>query len=142
MFKLLRNVFILPVILSLSACVSTEVVHGHVIKENQLSEIRTGIHDKNDVAAIMGTPSSVSTFKDDKWYYISETRIKKPLKTSSLKDRRIIIVEFDEKGRVALVSEKDASSGKIIVRNENITPTAGQNLGVVEQVFGNLGAGL
>lgn len=142
MFKALKSIAIISIALTAAACTNTAHTHGHVIKDHQLKQIRIGMHDRMEVAAIMGSPSSMSTFSDNRWYYMTEKTIDKALNPNILTERRLVTIEFNEKGRVTAISEKDAGAGKEVVRNETETPTHGQALGIVDQLIGNLGTGI
>ncbi len=133
---------ILLICLSLTACSTRTHTHGHVIKDKYIQQIEVGIHDRMAVANILGSPSSMSTFDDHKWYYITEKTVSEPLKPNQLEERRLIIVKFDENGKVQDILEKNETDGQTISRVEKETPTHGQSLGVVDQLIGNIGGGL
>ena len=50
-----------------------------------------------------------------------------------------ILVSFDAANRVDILSEYDLEDGKPVIPTDRITPTAGKEITVLQQLFGNLG---
>src|SRR5882757_7078974 len=59
------------VVLALAACQPTVDQRGNLPDKSKLAEIEPGVTTKEMVSQMLGTPSSVSTFSDRTWYYIS-----------------------------------------------------------------------
>lgn len=130
---------IIALSLSLGGCWHKTQTHGHVIKQNQIDRLKVGVHDRMGVANIMGTPSAVGTFQDKTWYYISEKVAPQVFTKEEVEDREIVILDFGDDGKLASISFKGKEDGQKIEPNTNKTDTQGQKLGVVDQVFQNLG---
>src|SRR3546814_15484806 len=45
---------------------------GNLPDPDIVSELQPGLHDRDQVAQILGSPSTVGTFDDSTWYYISK----------------------------------------------------------------------
>ena len=125
------------VALATAACEPMVDVHGNAPTPENLAEVHPGL-TKADVTALLGSPASSSPFTDDQWYYISsrfESHIfLKPEEVS----RQVIIVTFD-RDKVSDVSVLRLRDGQDIAMNTRVTPTAGKDLGVLEQLIGNVG---
>jgi outer membrane protein assembly factor BamE (lipoprotein component of BamABCDE complex) len=58
--------------LALTGCATIDN-RGHIVEPDQLELIKVGVTTKEQVAERLGSPSSVSTFGNKTWYYMSET---------------------------------------------------------------------
>ena len=125
----------------LAGCATQIQNHGQVIKEDQIETLKVGISTKRDVARTLGTPSTAATFADDRWYYISEQVVVKPMDRRTLTDRQIVIVDFGKAGKVSAITYKGKEDGRFVNTSSKTTPTQGRKLGFFEQMFNNLGSG-
>lgn len=126
----------------LGACAERVQTYGHVIKETQVNKVQMGEHTRRDVAQILGTPTTLSTYDAKKWYYVSERVTHRVLSPNNLKKRDIVVVEFDDNGKVSAIAYKDQSAAKEIEPATNRTRTHGQQLGIVDQMIDNVKRGL
>src|SRR6201999_1104695 len=55
----------------LCACSPIIAQEGNVPDPDQVVQINPGVDDKNRVTQVLGSPSTVSSFQDRTWYYIS-----------------------------------------------------------------------
>ncbi|MBF0168161.1 MAG: outer membrane protein assembly factor BamE [Alphaproteobacteria bacterium] len=129
----------LSVLVLASACEPIVDVRGNLPNDEQLALIKPGDVNRDDVQAMLGTPSSVAVFDDETWYYISgkteQTAFFKPKVT----DRRVVAISFDTSGKVKNVRQLGLNDGKAIKPVERVTPTAGNEMTFLEQIFGNVG---
>lgn len=123
----------------ISGCAQIDV-HGHKVEPESMALIQKGKTTKEEVAEILGTPASVSTFQDNKWYYISEkTERSVSFMKPTVIDSQTIIIAFDEKGRVTDVREKGLGDKQTVAHVSRTTPTSGRSFGFMEQLLGNVG---
>lgn len=145
MSKLLRTrlFFTLAVLLCaglvLSACSSRYATRGNLPSEERLSEVIPNETHARDVAEILGTPSTFSTFAGESWYYISERVEYYAFLEPKILDRKVVQVKFTSEGMVEWVQESDNQQSRDIAFVERVTPTAGNEITFFEQIFGNLG---
>ncbi|SCA55129.1 putative outer membrane lipoprotein [Candidatus Terasakiella magnetica] len=125
--------------LMLSACTSQFATRGNLPSEERMAEIIPGEIHARDVAEILGTPSTFSTFGGESWYYISERVEYYAFMEPEILDRKVIQVKFTKEGMVEWVEKKDNQQGRKIQFVERVTATAGNEITFFEQVFGNLG---
>ncbi|MDD9912592.1 MAG: outer membrane protein assembly factor BamE [Alphaproteobacteria bacterium] len=129
-------------IIALAACKTTTVAtHGQIVQERHIERLHPGVTTQDQVRRLLGSPSTVGTFNDNRWYYLTATTSSAPLNTNVLKDRRIVIVEFDQDRVVSRILTKTEEDGKEVPFQENETPTQGQSRGVLNQMLDNLGKG-
>ncbi len=127
--------------LALTACEPIKTNQGYRLDPEQLAQIEAGVTNKDSVQAIMGSPSSIATFQTegDAWYYISSKTEHLAFFAKEVKERDIVIVKFDINDVVAEIKDLNKEDGQEIEIVERETPTGGRKLGLLEQIFGNLG---
>ena len=124
----------------LSACVKVEENRGYVKGASvNVERIKIGVTDKNDVRYLLGSPSSISTFGGEIWYYIGLTMHRASFLKPDVVDQNILIVSFDESGIVEDITQKGAEDRRNIEISEEATPTEGNRLTIMDQLLGNLG---
>ncbi|MFA5123287.1 outer membrane protein assembly factor BamE [Zavarzinia sp.] len=125
--------------LAVGACTPTIDERGWRPDETAITAIRPGVDNKESVARLLGTPSTVSNFDDSSWYYISETTQRVAFRREEVTDQGVLVVQFDQAGNVTEVSRLKAEDGKQVAMNPEKTPTLGSELSLWQQLFGNLG---
>lgn len=122
-----------------SGCTPTVDVRGNVPPPERLAEVKPGKMTKNDVMALLGTPSNTSTFGDDTWYYISSTFESWAFETPTETERQVVKIDFDPAGRVTNIRTLGLKDGKEIDLVTRETPSPGRDLTILEQFLGNVG---
>jgi outer membrane protein assembly factor BamE (lipoprotein component of BamABCDE complex) len=137
--RLLAACAILSVALGVSACGPRMYAGGNKVLAENLERIQPGELSKSQVQRILGTPSSTSLYGQETWLYISRTEeavaFFKPEETS----RQIIAITFNKDDMVDSVREYSQKDGRQVMVSEKKTPTAGHDMGVLEQIIGNIG---
>lgn len=133
--------YVFGAVVLLAGCSNIHHTHGQIIPKENLAMLEVGKTDKQDVRRYLGSPSSVSTFADNEWLYITSKTVDKPLKPGGLIERDIIIINFDDNGKLAQITQKDATEGRQIDPAAKTTETQGQSLGILDQMIDNLGRG-
>lgn len=112
---------------------------GYIADSELEKQLVVGMSSKEDVRALFGSPSTISTFGDESWYYIHATRERLAFFKPEITDQQVTRIYFDVNGyysRLERYNQQDAETVQIV---EETTPTAGQGLGFFEQILGNLG---
>ncbi len=140
----MRRLFVLLATVSGAAafvsCAPAVEQRGNLPNPDKLAEIHAGSTTKDEVAKILGTPSSVSVFNNDKsWYYISRRTSQTAFFEPDVLDQQVYIVNFDDQGVVKAVDHKALEDGKEITPVARATPAPGRELSFLEQLIGNLG---
>lgn len=125
--------------LALSACQAPVQVHGNDLDADAFAEIRPGEHTRSDVAALLGSPSVVSTFEDNSWYYIGDRTTQIAFFRPTVHDRNVFVVSFNEADVVAETRNYTLEDGQEVAHVSRETPTEGRQISVLEQLIGNLG---
>lgn len=141
MVSAIRSFFALPLLLlALTACSPVTRTHGNMVETDRLQQVNPGVSRQADVAALLGTPTAEGTFNPNEWYYVGQVTEKTAFFAPEVVKRNVIRVSFSPAdGTVSKVEQMDQSSGQYVEVVARTTPTAGHNLGVIEQVIGNVG---
>ena len=123
----------------LAACVPTVDQRGNLPQPDRLAEIRPGATTREQVAKILGTPSSTGVFDDKSWYYISRKTKQVAFFDPDVLDQQVYVVNFDNKGVVKGIDHKELKDGREIEPAPGATPAPGRELTFLEQVLGNIG---
>lgn len=124
---------------SLVACAPTVDQRGNLPDPEKVAQIHPGTTTREQVAQLLGTPSSTGVFNDRNWYYISRRTKQVAFLDPDVLDQQVYIVNFDDKGVVRGVDHKDLRDGRDIEPAPGATPAPGRELTFVEQVLGNIG---
>lgn len=125
--------------LALSACQHHVDDLGYVPDPDEVARIKPGLQGRDEVREILGSPSSASTFTDDRWYYISKKIQWVAFFTPDVLDQKVIEVDFDKDGMVTEVRNYTLKDGEQIDPVTRKTPSPGRELGFFEQLIGNIG---
>lgn len=130
-------------LLTLPACTTEVRVRGNLPDLEDIAAINPGIDTRRDVAAKLGSPSALSTFESNTWYYIgSREEQGASFVLPEEIERSVLIVTFDEVGVVQTTDLRTMEDGQEIEIVERETPTEGREITIMEQIFGNIGQSL
>lgn len=124
---------------AVSGCSSRVAVRGNLPDSERLAEVVPGDMSREEVAEILGSPSSVTAFDSNLWMYISERTETFAFMPPEVVERNVVLVRFDDKGFVKDIKKLDLSSAQDIKHVERITPTSGNEITFWDQLFGNVG---
>jgi outer membrane protein assembly factor BamE (lipoprotein component of BamABCDE complex) len=127
------------VLLATSACAPAIVTHGHQIEERRVAAIRPGVTSRDEVARLLGTPSSIATFDDQNWYYISQRHERANFFQQDMIGQDVVKVTFDDRGLVESVDQRGMETAMAIDPDPDQTRTLGNELSIIEQFIGNIG---
>ena len=125
--------------LLLAGCTPRIDQRGNKPDEEQVTQINPGVDDKTRVAELIGTPSTVSTFSDKTWYYISKRTETTAFLDPDVTDQEILAIQFDDSGIVENMRVYGQEDGRTIAYVDRTTPTEGNELTLIQQLLGNLG---
>jgi outer membrane protein assembly factor BamE (lipoprotein component of BamABCDE complex) len=129
---------LIVVLAGLAACTPRTNVQGNVVDPDLLSQIKPGEIKKEEVQALIGTPSSVSPFDQNTWYYISKSTRRFAFLKPEILEQKVIEIEFDKKGMVTAIHKFGEQDGKDVQVVERTTPTRGKSLGMFDQLWSTL----
>lgn len=137
--SMLRVTLHIAALLALASCTPIVDVRGHSEEQADYSQIITGQSGPEDVRALLGSPSTESTFGAKTWYYMTERKETVGLHAPEVIDHKVTAVEFDENDRVAEIYEVDKEKSRNVTFVEKTTPTEGRKMTAIEQLMGNFG---
>lgn len=137
--RLLRFFCIGALALTVAACAPRVATRGNQPDPELLAEIEPGEISRLEVEEILGSPSTTATFGQEAWYYISERTETTAFFAPEVAERHVVVIRFDDKGMVAAIDNLTLEDGRVIRPTDRETPTAGNELTFLEQMFGNLG---
>ncbi|WP_426050345.1 outer membrane protein assembly factor BamE [Brevundimonas sp. SL161] len=124
------------------ACAPVVGNHGFQVIDVNPKDIVIGTDTKSTVLAQLGSPSAVSTFEDNIWYYISQTTERYTYNRPQVSQRNVTAITFNEADdKVAEVRNLNLEDGQQIAMERRETPTRGRQLTILEQLLGNVGRG-
>ena len=123
---------------ALSACAPTIQIHGYVPPESDVARVRPGFDDTGSVEKLLGRPASSGVLADSAWYYVQSTVENYTYHAPKVIDRKVIAVNFDQRGVVRDVRRYGLADGRIVALDPETTETGGREMGILEQLFGNI----
>jgi outer membrane protein assembly factor BamE (lipoprotein component of BamABCDE complex) len=123
----------------LAACETIVDQRGFAATPGSVEKLEIGSQSREDVIRLIGSPSTVATFNPNTWYYISQKQEAWAFMQPVMLEQNVLQLTFNESGRLQAMKKYDLSNGKDIEMVSRITPTAGKELTVLEQIMGNVG---
>jgi outer membrane protein assembly factor BamE (lipoprotein component of BamABCDE complex) len=123
-----------------AACNPMRDTHGYTTVETDKAEVEVGVDTKSTLLDRLGSPSTEGPFSEQPaWYYITQVQERFAFYHPQTVRREVLVVRFDAQDRVSNVDRFGMERGRIVAYNDDRTPTRGRELGIVEQIFGNVG---
>jgi len=125
-----------------AACTPVTSFQGFQAIDARPQDVQVGVDTKESVKTKLGTPSVVSTFDPDVWYYISQVAENQSFYRQRLVRRDVVAISFNKGGEtVAKVDDLTLKDGRVIAFDGHTTPTRGRELTIIEQLIGSIGNG-
>ena len=136
----LKKGFLLSIVVCLLTSCSTEMEnHGKRLETNLLDKIVPGSTKKEQVLTILGPPSTENDFGNKAWVYIASNKNQTAFLGNKLVSRSVVKIMFNNKNIVTRITKLTEKDQKIVKHKKQKTPTAGQEIGVIQQLLGNIG---
>ena len=137
----LRVLAVATACLVLASCwgMGEEFQKGYILPPGALEQIPIGA-SQDQVLIVMGTPSTVATLNGEVFYYISQRSERAAaFMPDKVVDQRVIAVYFDKERRVTRLANYGVKDGKVFDFYSQTTPTGGQELSYLRNIFKNVG---
>lgn len=134
-----KRFIVLGLTMAVVACSPIIDNRGHSNTELDLSQVVKGQSTRDDVAALLGSPSSASDFGDPSWYYISTQKETVGVFRPEIVKQHVTEIVFDDAGTVKEINEYGKEEGKSVEIVNKTTPSAGHSLTAIEQLLSNFG---
>ena len=125
-------------VILLGACEPTIANRGDILDPDSLARIKPGVTTREDVAADLGTPTSVSTFDDKVWYYIGRQTKQYSFLSPDIIKQQAEEIDFNDKGVVTAAKKLDVSRASEVASVERTTPSYGQKNTFIRELLGDL----
>lgn len=122
----------------IGACTPTQTNRGNMVEDFRMAEVTPGISTKTNVLKSLGSPTTIAPFDDNVWYYIGQKMEKRGIFDPKVVEEKVVVVAFDPEGIVQTMEEIDADRIEF-PKSRDKTPTGGNEVGVMEQLLGNVG---
>lgn len=135
---LLRLFFFVSLLTTLQACESQITSHGNLIEASDLNKLEIGQTSRQEVLSLFGPASFEGAFDDSRLYYNNKKVEAVIAGRPETIERQLVVLSFDENNILQTLEIRDKSTDKEIVKLDSKTPTPGDTLTVIDQIFSNL----
>ena len=135
----LLRINVMVIFIMLQSCSNKTITTGNLPDPDLVANIEVGQVSKNEVLELLGSPSTKATFNDNDWYYISEKISTRVFFRPEAINRKVLIIQFDKREIVKKITQLSLKDGEKIEMVDRITPTAGKEMTILKQIFGNVG---
>jgi outer membrane protein assembly factor BamE (lipoprotein component of BamABCDE complex) len=123
-----------------AGCTRIKNTQGYLVDEQLFSAIAPGVDNKDSVVKTLGRPTITSEWNDKRWYYLSRDTEQLAFLTPKPVKQRILVIDFNEQGTVTAVGERGMEEVAEVDPSSDKTPTLGRKTGILQDLFGNIGA--
>ena len=142
MFRHLALAALATGLMTSTACAPITTYSGFQAIDASPKDIKTGTDTKSTVLGRLGSPSAMSTFDPNVWFYIDQIKETVAFRLPQTTRRDVTAVAFNKDTElVESVSQYSLKDGKIIAFNTRETPTRGRQMTIFEQLLGTVGRG-
>ncbi|MDD3370356.1 MAG: outer membrane protein assembly factor BamE [Alphaproteobacteria bacterium] len=131
-------VLLFSLLLALSACQPIVANRGSMLDEDMFAQIKPGETTREDVATTLGSPTSVSSFDENVWYYIGRETEQYSFLDPEVLKQQVVEVDFDDNGVVTEVKNLELAQAEDISPVDRETPSYGQNNTLLRELIGDL----
>ena len=123
----------------LSGCVTYEI-RGYPLEREKVDQIEVGQTTKEEILTLFGSPTVISTFDDNLWYYIGQRTQRRAFFDPTVLEALSIALLFNMDGVVIALEEEDDL--RDVAFASQTTPTKGHDINLFQILFANLGIGV
>lgn len=124
-------------------CTQMIDVHGDKMSEEELdqklSKLEPGKTTYIEIKKMLGTPSAVTSFDSEKWFYIYSEGKRMAFYRPEEIARSSVMINFDDNGVFVSYEKKLMADGRTIVPDADSTPLNAQELSFYEQITESIG---
>jgi outer membrane protein assembly factor BamE (lipoprotein component of BamABCDE complex) len=121
-----------------NACAPTVANRGSMLDQDVFNQIQPGVTTREEVATKLGTPTSISTFDENVWYYIGRETEQYSFLTPNVLKQQAVEIDFDENGIVKSKTNLDLAQAEDASPIDRATPTYGQKHTILRELIGDL----
>jgi len=125
--------------LAVAGCETIVDQRGFAPTPGSVEKLEIETQSREDVIRLIGSPSAVATFNPNTWYYISQKQEYYAFFKPAMLEQSVIQLSFNDSGRLTTIKRYDLADARDIDMVSRITPTAGKEITILEQILGNVG---
>lgn len=125
---------------AVTACSTIRQNQGYIVDAPLLASVQPGVDNKASVEKTLGRPTFAAEFDASEWYYISRNTRQIAFLQPRAVSQSIVKISFDGKGNVAKVESRGLEQVANVHPSGDKTPTLGRKSGLLEDIFGGVGA--
>ncbi|MCW5733879.1 MAG: outer membrane protein assembly factor BamE [Enhydrobacter sp.] len=125
--------------LAVAGCESIVDQRGFAATPGSVEKLEIETQSREDVVRLIGSPSTVATFNPNVWYYIAQKQEYYAFFKPAMLQQDVMQLNFNDAGRLASIKKYELADSRDIEMVSRITPTAGKEITVLEQIMGNVG---
>ena len=128
--------------LTIAALLGCSPIHnsnGYIPDDETVAKVRPGVHDRDSVTSLFGSPGTIANFNGETWLYVKQESEHIAFFDKDVLEQTVLAVHFNKAGVVKNIQRYSLADGKAVEPVERISPTRGKELTVLEQLFGNIG---
>lgn len=137
--RIFSLIIAVSLIFFLSACIKTTDIRGYTADHDARAMIKPGVSTREQVAGRLGSPSTISSLGGETWYYITQKSAYIAFLDPKVVDQEVYAVTFNPQGVVSEIKTYKAEDKNDVDFASDTTPTAGHDMGIAEQLLGNVG---
>lgn len=137
MIKRIFSVFV--ILMAMSSCVQNVYKHGSEESLDAFLELKRKKTKKVLVIEEVGTPSVVSTFNKNIWYYVSTKTKRVSIFKPEVIESRVVQVSFSKTGAVSDIKLYVIDKKRELKFNTGKTPVKGDDAGLFKDFLYNFG---
>lgn len=122
----------------LAGCAPTTQVHGYIPRAEDVARLTPGVDTTATVEEALGMPTSTGLLRDSAWFYVQSVFENYAFYPARVVDRTVLVVNFNPNGVVTGIETYGVEDGRIVNLTARTTETGGRQLGILEQLFGNI----
>ena len=123
----------------LIGCAPTVKDEGYISNPTAVGSVKPGVDSRNSILKKLGSPSSISSFDGNIWFYIGKRSQSKAFFDQETLGQQVVAITFGRSGVVKTVEHYKLEDAQPVKPASGATPSLGHKLGFLEQLFGNLG---
>ena len=132
----------LAMCLALDACSVfqwPEQVRGNKVDPDQLKELVPGTSTRDDVTALIGSPTARATFDDNTWIYVTQQTRPRIARTLGVVSQTVVVMNFNDQGVLQTFRTLDQADALPVEMASQTTPSPGTEASFMQQLLGNIG---
>ena len=134
----LKKILSVAVLFLILGCSEQYRKHGYIPSEEELSSVSVSQDDKNTVIKKLGTPSIGGILSDGNIYFVQSKVLKNSIRASKPVDRQVLVLSFDDKGKLDNIQKFGIDKGKIVILDYHTTTSGLKKMSFLFRLFQNV----